>query len=300
VCVCMSVCVYVCVCVCACVCVCVCVFVWHERGNRVAVQLEPRGTAWRCALCTCCALLWWGRRSQETAPRDGGTVQGCSVSTWSCSLPGPAAARCPLPACPAPETTLNHPKLVFAHAADDDNDAVLFEKIKKGNYDADDPIWVRGWARRMPPFEACKALEVHCAACWRANVRRQKGSALGHHTNDCHGTSAITAQGGRRPSLQPTLVVAGEPPDACASMNNTPRRPCRAQEQVAMDVGRHMPTHLPTHPPIHTHIDLHTHTCTRTHTHMHARMLTHARRSTCPWAPRTLSPASSRWTPGNG
>ncbi len=25
--------------------------------------------------------------------------------------------------------------------ADDDNDAVLFEKIKKGNYDADDPIW---------------------------------------------------------------------------------------------------------------------------------------------------------------
>jgi serine/threonine protein kinase len=24
---------------------------------------------------------------------------------------------------------------------DDDNDAVLFEKIKKGNYDADDPIW---------------------------------------------------------------------------------------------------------------------------------------------------------------
>lgn len=26
-------------------------------------------------------------------------------------------------------------------AADDDNDAVLFEKIKSGNYDADDPIW---------------------------------------------------------------------------------------------------------------------------------------------------------------
>lgn len=25
--------------------------------------------------------------------------------------------------------------------ADDDNDAVLFEKIKSGNYDADDPIW---------------------------------------------------------------------------------------------------------------------------------------------------------------
>ena len=25
--------------------------------------------------------------------------------------------------------------------ADDGNDAVLFEKIKKGNYDADDPIW---------------------------------------------------------------------------------------------------------------------------------------------------------------
>ena len=25
--------------------------------------------------------------------------------------------------------------------ADDDNDAVLFEKIKKGTYDADDPIW---------------------------------------------------------------------------------------------------------------------------------------------------------------
>ena len=25
--------------------------------------------------------------------------------------------------------------------SDDDNDAVLFEKIKKGNYDADDPIW---------------------------------------------------------------------------------------------------------------------------------------------------------------
>lgn len=24
---------------------------------------------------------------------------------------------------------------------DDDNDAVLFEKIKKGNYDAEDPIW---------------------------------------------------------------------------------------------------------------------------------------------------------------
>ncbi len=29
----------------------------------------------------------------------------------------------------------------MAAAADDDNDAVLFEKIKKGNYDADDPIW---------------------------------------------------------------------------------------------------------------------------------------------------------------
>lgn len=28
-----------------------------------------------------------------------------------------------------------------ALCADDDNDAVLFEKIKKGNYDADDPIW---------------------------------------------------------------------------------------------------------------------------------------------------------------
>lgn len=27
------------------------------------------------------------------------------------------------------------------HHADDDNDAVLFEKIKSGNYDADDPIW---------------------------------------------------------------------------------------------------------------------------------------------------------------
>lgn len=26
-------------------------------------------------------------------------------------------------------------------STDDDNDAVLFEKIKKGNYDADDPIW---------------------------------------------------------------------------------------------------------------------------------------------------------------
>ena len=25
--------------------------------------------------------------------------------------------------------------------ADDENDAVLFEKIKKGEYDADDPIW---------------------------------------------------------------------------------------------------------------------------------------------------------------
>ena len=24
---------------------------------------------------------------------------------------------------------------------DDENDAVLFEKIKKGEYDADDPIW---------------------------------------------------------------------------------------------------------------------------------------------------------------
>ena len=28
-----------------------------------------------------------------------------------------------------------------AFAADDENDAVLFEKIKKGEYDADDPIW---------------------------------------------------------------------------------------------------------------------------------------------------------------
>lgn len=27
------------------------------------------------------------------------------------------------------------------HVPDDDNDAVLFEKIKSGNYDADDPIW---------------------------------------------------------------------------------------------------------------------------------------------------------------
>ncbi len=26
-------------------------------------------------------------------------------------------------------------------AADDDNDAVLFEKIKSGEYDADDPVW---------------------------------------------------------------------------------------------------------------------------------------------------------------
>lgn len=26
-------------------------------------------------------------------------------------------------------------------SADDENDAVLFEKIKKGEYDADDPIW---------------------------------------------------------------------------------------------------------------------------------------------------------------
>ena len=29
----------------------------------------------------------------------------------------------------------------FLTSADDDNDAVLFEKIKSGNYDADDPIW---------------------------------------------------------------------------------------------------------------------------------------------------------------
>ncbi len=28
-----------------------------------------------------------------------------------------------------------------ARASDHDNDAVLFEKIKKGTYDADDPIW---------------------------------------------------------------------------------------------------------------------------------------------------------------
>lgn len=30
---------------------------------------------------------------------------------------------------------------LLLRSADDDNDAVLFEKIKKGNYDADDPIW---------------------------------------------------------------------------------------------------------------------------------------------------------------
>jgi serine/threonine protein kinase len=35
--------------------------------------------------------------------------------------------------------TLPHPRSPLA--ADDDNDAVLFEKIKSGNYDADDPIW---------------------------------------------------------------------------------------------------------------------------------------------------------------
>lgn len=34
------------------------------------------------------------------------------------------------------------PSRHMLHApTDDDNDAVLFEKIKKGNYDADDPIW---------------------------------------------------------------------------------------------------------------------------------------------------------------
>lgn len=31
--------------------------------------------------------------------------------------------------------------LVLMSLLDDDNDAVLFEKIKSGDYDADDPIW---------------------------------------------------------------------------------------------------------------------------------------------------------------
>jgi serine/threonine protein kinase len=34
-----------------------------------------------------------------------------------------------------------HDPFLFWGLADDENDAVLFEKIKKGNYDADDPIW---------------------------------------------------------------------------------------------------------------------------------------------------------------
>ena len=33
------------------------------------------------------------------------------------------------------DTPINHA------CADDENDAVLFEKIKSGAYDADDPIW---------------------------------------------------------------------------------------------------------------------------------------------------------------
>ena len=37
--------------------------------------------------------------------------------------------------------SLGRSELLPVHDADDENDAVLFEKIKKGEYDADDPIW---------------------------------------------------------------------------------------------------------------------------------------------------------------
>lgn len=51
------------------------------------------------------------------------------------------------------------------HVPDDDNDAVLFEKIKSGNYDADDPIWENISAEAKDVV--AKLLTVrHSAAPW--------------------------------------------------------------------------------------------------------------------------------------
>ena len=43
--------------------------------------------------------------------------------------------------------------------ADDENDAVLFEKIKSGNYDADDPIWdhVSNSAKDLVVSQTCSS-----------------------------------------------------------------------------------------------------------------------------------------------
>ena len=43
--------------------------------------------------------------------------------------------------CIASGTRVSCIHIVAWWPADDENDAVLFEKIKKGEYDADDPIW---------------------------------------------------------------------------------------------------------------------------------------------------------------
>jgi hypothetical protein len=67
--------------------------------------------------------------------------------------------------------------------ADDDNDAVLFEKIKSGNYDADDPIWENISAQAKDVV--AKLLTVSAVSWWEGGHghRRgteQRGQALHH------------------------------------------------------------------------------------------------------------------------
>ena len=66
-----------------------------------------------------------------------------ATPAWGSGVCQEALACC----CPQPQHRFTNAHwlrvacLARGRCADDDNDAVLFEKIKSGAYDADDPIW---------------------------------------------------------------------------------------------------------------------------------------------------------------